>query len=61
MIRMSDRRYTQEQQAELIAAMDAEREARMYEEQGPEQASRRMLSAELAAYVARAQSEAGAQ
>jgi hypothetical protein len=79
--------------AELIAAMDAERQAgtdpadprvqelarrwselveaftggdpgiraslgRMYEEQGPEQASRGMVSAELAAYVAEAQSRA---
>jgi MerR family transcriptional regulator, thiopeptide resistance regulator len=115
MIRMSDRYYTPEQQAELarrreqlgpegmeqaqrdwaelIAAMEAEREAgtdpadprvqelarrwselieaftggdpgiraslqRMYEEQGPEQASRGALSAELAEYVARAQSQA---
>jgi DNA-binding transcriptional MerR regulator len=115
MIRMSDRYYTPEQQAELarrrdelgpegmeqaqrdwvelIAAMDAEREAgtdpadrrvqelarrwselveaftggdpgiraslqRMYEEQGPEQASRGALTAELAAYVAEAQSQA---
>jgi DNA-binding transcriptional MerR regulator len=114
-IRMSDRYYTPEQQAELarrreelghegmeraqrewadlIAAMDAERQAgtdpadprvqelarrwrelveaftggdagiraslgRMYEDQGPERASRGMLSAELAAYVAKAQAGA---
>jgi MerR family transcriptional regulator, thiopeptide resistance regulator len=114
-IRMSDRYYTPEQQAELarrrdelgpegmeqaqrdwaelIAAMDAEREAgtdpadprvqelgrrwsalieaftggdpgiraslnRMYEEQGPQQASRGMLSAELSEYVAKVQSQA---
>jgi MerR family transcriptional regulator, thiopeptide resistance regulator len=115
MIRMRDRYYTPEQQAELarrrdelgpegmeqaqrdwaelIAAMEAEREAgtdpgdprvqelarrwselveaftggdpgiraslnRMYQEQGPKQASRGALSAELAEYVASAQSQA---
>jgi len=114
-IRMSDRYYTPDQQAELarrrdemgpegmesaqrdwaelIAAMDAEREAgtdpgdprvqelahrwaalieaftggnpetrasleRMYREQGPERASRGMVSPELMAYVAEAQSQA---